>query len=269
MGVRTHPSDKDSCPDAFERLVDEHGSMLYQLGLRFCGDSSDAEDMVQETFINAYKGWDGFRGESDPKTWLYTIAARVCARMGRKRSGEPDRIGSLDELLPFGEERIAMVPGELGDELERRVRDEARQRVEGAIASLPDTFRVPLVLKEIVGFGVADVARILGLSEGTVRSRVHRARLKLRAAVDTLVPRAPGVAPPPAYPERTCLDLLDAKQEAIDRGVPFDTGVICDRCRSVFATLDLAHEACRDLRNGVLPRDLRERILTDLGGSGV
>ncbi|MHC5115119.1 MAG: sigma factor-like helix-turn-helix DNA-binding protein, partial [Planctomycetota bacterium] len=137
-----------------------------------------------------------------------------------------------------------------------------------AIAGLPDEFRVPLILKEIVGFTVPGVAAILGVAEGTVRSRVHRARLKLRAAVDAVIPRGASEAPPPAYDQQTCLDLLDAKQDALDRGVPFDSRVICERCRSVFASLDLTQELCRDLAADRLPEGLRERLAAAIENSG-
>ena len=117
-----------------------------------------------------------------------------------------------------------------------------------------------MILKEIVGLSNSEIAEILDIEVGTVRSRVHRARLKLRASVDGAIPRAPGTAPPPAYSEQTCLDLLNAKQEALDRGVPFDSAIICERCRSVFASLDLTQQACRQLASGVMPSDLRERL---------
>jgi RNA polymerase sigma-70 factor (ECF subfamily) len=146
---------------------------------------------------------------------------------------------------------------------------EARERLEAEIVRLPDEFRVPLILKEIVGLSVKEVAEVLGLEEATARSRVHRARLKLRAAVDGALPRAPGPAPAPAYPERTCLDLLNAKQESLDRGVPFDGHVICDRCRSVFASLDLTQQVCRQLANDELPAGVRERLMERVrGGDG-
>ena len=215
---------------------------------------------MQEVFLQAFRAWGSFRGESSETTWLYRIAVRACGRMRRKRAGEPERIGSLDELLPFGEMRIAAVASEQEEAVERSIRAEALERVEGAIAGLPDEFRVPLVLKELAGLSVPEVASVLDLAEGTVRSRVHRARLKLRAAADGAIPRAPGEAPPPAYPERTCLDLLDAKQAALDRGVAFDESVICDRCRSVFASLDLTHEVCRELGDGPAPAELRGRL---------
>lgn len=246
--------------DAIDGLVDRHAGSIYGLGLRFCGNATDAEDLVQEVFLNAQKGWEGFRGESDPKTWLYTIAARACQRMQRKKAGEPRRVASLDVELPFGEPLIAALASEQDGVVQAQIRREARERIERAIAELPEEFRVPLVLKEIVGFSVPQVAGMLGLEEGTVKSRVHRARLKLREAVDAVLPRSPEPAPPPAYEERVCLDLLNAKQEALDRGVEFDGAVICDRCRSVFASLDLTQQVCHDLAGGELPTGVRERL---------
>lgn len=232
---------------AVARLAEEHAGRLYQLALRFCGHPDEAEDLVQEVFLSAFRSWEGFRGESDPRTWLYRIAARACQRMHRKRSGEPDHIGSLDAMLPFGEPLIAVVPGEQSDAMQAQIQAEAQERLESAITRLPDEFRVPLVLKEIVGLEVRDIAEILDLEPATVRSRVHRARLKLREAVDRAIPRTAEPAPPPAYDRQTCLDLLNAKQEALDRGVAFPESVICDRCRSVFASLDLTQDLCRRL----------------------
>jgi RNA polymerase sigma-70 factor, ECF subfamily len=251
--------------EAIDELVDRYAGSIYGLGLRFCGNATDAEDLVQEVFLNAQKGWEGYRRESDPKTWLYTIAARACQRMQRKKAGEPRRVASLDADLPFGERLIAAVVTEQDPVVQEQIRLEARARIERAIAELPEDFRVPLVLKEIVGFTVPQVAGMLGLEEGTVKSRVHRARLKLREAVDAVLPRNPEPAPPPAYEQRVCLDLLNAKQEALDRGVEFNAALICDRCRSVFASLDLTQQVCHDLAGGKLPAGVRERLRGAMG----
>jgi RNA polymerase sigma-70 factor, ECF subfamily len=253
---------------AIPRLVDAEAGRLYALGLRFCGDPDEARDLMQETFLQAWRKWDGFEGRSSPATWLYTIAARVCQRFRRKRSGEPERIESLDELLPFGETRMAVVPDPDEGPLAERVRAEARERVEEAIAGLPVAFRMPLVLKEIVGLGVADVAAVLGLKEATVKTRLHRARLRVRAALEEALPWRD--APPPAYSRQVCLDLLRAKQEALDRGVPFRVpgAVVCERCAALFGTLDLGGELCREIAAGRLPDELRAELLARLARAG-
>jgi RNA polymerase sigma-70 factor (ECF subfamily) len=170
-------------------------------------------------------------------------------------------MASLEELLPFGEPTMpAPGPGDAAPSAE------LRRRVEEAVAELPPAFRMPLVLKDIHGFSVAETAAILGLRGATVRTRVHRARLLLRRAAASALPRRPGAAP--AYSRRVCLDLLRAKQEALDRGVPFPLGneVVCERCNAVFASLDLAVDACRELSRGDLPAALRGRILAATAG---
>ena len=98
--------------EAIPRLLDLYGGRLHALGRQICGCAEDAQDLVQEIFVQAWRKWDQFDGRSDPIYWLFTIARRTCQRMHRKRAGEPERMQSLDDLLPFGEARIAVVPGE-------------------------------------------------------------------------------------------------------------------------------------------------------------
>lgn len=242
--------------EAIPALFEQHAPRLYALGRRLCGSEHEAEDLVQETFLQAYRRWETFDGRADPGTWLWTIAARMCQRLHRKRAGEPAKLAAYDELLPFRDVKLAST-----DAVDEAQRAEARAEVERAIAQLPVEFRLPLVLKEIIGFPVDDVARMLNLKPATVKTRLHRARLKLRQAVDEALPKQPGEAPPPAYEKQVCLDLLAAKQAALDRGVAFDESIICDRCRTIFAELDLAQSVCRDLAAGELPDEVRARVL--------
>ena len=165
---------------ALPLLVDAYGGRLYALGLRFCGNAEEAQDMVQETFLQAWRKWEQFEGRARASTWLYRIASRVCQRFHRKRAGEPDRLESLD-ALPFAGADLAVVPD---GPLTRVLREDARSEVEQAIADLPLAFRMPLVLKEIAGFSVAEVADVLGLKAATVKTRLHRARLRVRQALE-------------------------------------------------------------------------------------
>lgn len=249
---------------AVAELVDKHGGLIYSLGLRFCGDADEAQDLVQDTFLQAFRKWDQFEGRSEPTTWLYRIAARACQRRRRRRSGEPRRLEALESLLPSGEGKVVELPSSQEDPFALLERKETRAAVERAIASLPETFRLPLVLKEILELPVATVARMLQIKENTVKTRLHRARLYVAKALRQKLPRKS--AGPPDHSKQTCLDLLKLKQDALDRGVPFEvpSEELCDRCRSLFTTLDLGGEACRRLRRGELPQRVRTAVLDHL-----
>jgi RNA polymerase sigma-70 factor, ECF subfamily len=249
--------------------MEEYGGKIHGLGLRLCGSPEEADDLVQETFLQAFRNWDQFEGRSSPSSWLFTIASRLCQRRHRRRSGEPERMEPLERLLPSGERDIPDVP-DVPDTregpLDENLRREAREAVEAALPRIPLSFRLPLVLKDIAELSIAEIAQALGLQEATVKTRIHRARLALRRELVKQLPRRP--APPPDHDRRTCLDLLHAKQEALDRGVPLPLapGELCARCRSLFSTLDLTQEACHAIGQGELPpavRDLLRRRLAE------
>ncbi len=250
----------DPAEIAIPRLLEAHGARIYSLALRLCRRPEDAEDLVQEIFLQAYRKWHQFDGRSSPTTWLFTIAVRACQRMHRRRAGQPQRIASLDEVMPFSEHRLASVPARGTGATHDRGRREAIEQIEEAIAHLPPEFRLPLVLKDIVGLPVQDVASALGLKPATVKTRLHRARLRLRRALLGLLPQRAG--PPPAYARQVCLDLLRAKQDALDRGAAFPVSgeIICERCRSVFDTLDWVHDLCGQIVTDRLPARVRRRL---------
>lgn len=252
---------------AIPQLLETEGAKLLSLAGRFCGSRNEAEDLVQEVFLKAWRSWDKFEGRSAPGTWLYTIAVRTCQRMHRKKSGEPNKMETLDELLPLGSSRMALLRSPDDGPLEFHLHKEQVERIEAAIASLPDDFRMPLVLKEVVGFSVQAVAQVLELPLNTVKTRLHRARLKLRLAMDSVLPQTTGV--PPIYSREVCLDLLAAKQKCLDEGLQFDfpDQMVCERCESVFGTMDLAQAACQEMGQGTLPEGLQEHILARLAGS--
>lgn len=246
--------------EAIPRLLEEHGGKILALGRQFCSSPEEAEDMLQETFLQAWRKWEQFEGRSNPGTWLYTIASRVCQRFHRKRSGEPDRLESIEGGALFSDASIPVVPGE-DDPLMEQIRREGREQVEAAITALPDEFRLPLVLREIVGFSLAEIGAILDLKEATVKTRLHRARLRVRDAIAEVLPKRE--VPPPKYDREVCLDLLQSKQDHLDRALDFEfpEGVVCERCAEVFATLDLASDTCSTLAEGKLPAPLQAALL--------
>lgn len=256
-----------SADDAIPLLLDRYGGRIHALGLRLCRHADDAEDLLQETFLQAWRGWEGFEGRADPGTWLYRIAARVCARARRRRAGQPSRTLSLEELLPFGSGPVPdLAADDPGHPLDGELRRELVGEVEAAIADLPEQFRMPVVLKEVVGFSVAEVAEVLDLKPATVKTRLHRGRLMVRKAVADHLPTT--TAPPPAFTKQVCLDLLHAKQDALDRGVemPCPEADLCARCRAIFASMDLTQQLCRSLGDDPLDEGVRASVLDALPG---
>lgn len=168
-------------PKNFDMLYRDHVDLMYRFANRLCGEPEAAQDLVQETFLNAYRGFKKFRGEAQISTWLYTIASRACLRMRRRRKGAPERELSLDEFIPTseGEFRLQIPVDGLSPE-EALQNKELRQALDAAIDKLPKKYKMVLVLRDMEGLGAKEVGTIMGLNERAVKSRLHRARLFVR-----------------------------------------------------------------------------------------
>ncbi len=180
------PARDGAAPDgksvaAFDRLYRDHVDRMYRFAQRLCGSPEDAKDLVQETFLSAYRNLKNFRGESSVSTWLYTIAAHACQRMRRKRKGEPDYKLSLDALIPTSDGSMPMqiAGGDLSPE-ERLQFKELRRSLHSAVHKLPKKYRMVLVLRDMEGLSAKEVGAVMGLTERAVKSRLHRARLFVR-----------------------------------------------------------------------------------------
>jgi len=166
---------------AFDRLYRDHVDRMYRFAQRLCGSPEDAKDLVQETFLSAYRSLKDFRGESSVSTWLYAIAAHACQRMRRKRKGEPERELSLDALIPTSDGDMPLqVPGDELSPQERLEYKELRRSLFAAVHQLPKKYRMVLVLRDMEGLSAREVGAVMGLTERAVKSRLHRARLFVR-----------------------------------------------------------------------------------------
>lgn len=262
---KTSPAAGTPASEAIPVLFDLHASMIRGLAWRLSGSEDEADEILQETFLEAQRSWTRFEGRSKASTWLGGIAIRRWKRRHRRRVGEPARIPSLDELLPFGETTSSVIPATGDTPLEQVIRNEAASAVHQAILELPDDFRVPLVMKEMLELPIADVAAALDLNQQTVKSRLHRARLRMREAMRSRLPQSPAVDP--AYDRQTCIDLLNAKLEALDAGRVFPVAdeVLCGRCSAVFAELDLTADLCRDCSGSEPSEALRALVVRAAG----
>ena len=157
---------------AFEELYRTHAGRLYSVAYRLLGNPADAEDLLQEVFLAAHRKLETFRGDSALGTWLYRLATNLCLDHLRSRTGRSNQLtDSLDDEDPISE------PGGIGL-AEQTV---TKMDLERALARLPEGCRAAFVLHDVEGLEHREVAEVLGIAEGTSKSQVHKARLKLRA----------------------------------------------------------------------------------------
>jgi RNA polymerase sigma-70 factor (ECF subfamily) len=167
--------------EKFHDLVERYEQKLYNFGLRMCRNPSDAEDMIQDTFLNVFKYLKSFRYETKFKNWLYRVAASTCIKKRRKSKFAPDKELSLDEFLPDDEtEKPDHVPEWALQPLDKLLNEELAGVINRTILRLPRKYRVVIVLRDIEGFSTSETAQILNLSPSNVKVRLHRARLYLR-----------------------------------------------------------------------------------------
>lgn len=169
---------KDGNHSAFEQLIRDNETRIYNLILRMVGNPEDAMDLSQETFLNAWKGLSSFHGDSAFSTWLYRLANNVCLDFLRSQKRRQDTIGSplsLDgEDAPPPPADSAPKPDE---QLEHKERSLALHR---ALAELPEHHSQILILRELSGLSYQEISDVLKLDIGTVKSRLTRARLALK-----------------------------------------------------------------------------------------
>jgi RNA polymerase sigma-70 factor (ECF subfamily) len=153
--------------DAFGELVARHRDRVWAIALRMCREPEDAEDVLQETFLAAWRSIDRFGGRSEVSTWLYRIAVNKSY----------DQIGKRRESTPLDEPHEPAAPVDAGEQRARQ------QAIERALAGLTPEFRAVAVLCDILGLTPAEAAEIVEIPEGTAKSRLFRARAELARAL--------------------------------------------------------------------------------------
>lgn len=166
---------------AFESLVTRYEAKVYRLALRMLRNPQDAEDALQETFLQVFRGLAGFEGRSQFSTWLFRLATNVCLMRIRHRETEPSKLLPLEDYLPKLEEGDSPQMIEWADRPEEALLSkESREKMMEALDKLPPEYRAVFILRDIEGFSNAETGESLGISVAAVKSRLHRARLALR-----------------------------------------------------------------------------------------
>ena len=168
----------------FARLVDEYSSSVYRLGLKMLGNPQDAEDVLQNTFINALTHITSFEGRSSLSTWLYRIASNEALMLLRKKKPEIN----LDDA-EGGEEAEDLKPTQFMDwsalPEDELLSGEGRQTLDAAIQALPESLRIVFLLRDVEGLSIKETAEALHLTETNVKTRLLRARMFLREGLST------------------------------------------------------------------------------------
>lgn len=221
---------------ALETLLERHQAQVYRFGLKMCRDPEDAKDVLQDTLLAMARGVRDFRGASSISTWLYTIARSFCIKRRRKSKFAPPEERSLDSA---GAEtkKLADPAGGADESLASK---QIEQALERAIGELEPMYREVLLLRDVEGLTAPEVAEVLGLTPQAVKSRLHRARLAVRARVAPLL----GIPLDGAAPG-SCPDVLTLFSQHLEDEISPD---VCAQMERHLASCSRCRGACEALR---------------------
>ena len=156
-------------------LYDAHSPRVYRLAFRLTGDADLAREFTQDTFVRAFGQLSRFRGDSALSTWLHRITVTVVANAMRKVKRFRERETDLEDVHPLGSDSTGVDPV-------------LRERLHRAITQLPEIYRTTVIMHDIEGYTHTEIAEVLGVAEGTCKSRLSQARAQLRVALADLAP---------------------------------------------------------------------------------
>jgi RNA polymerase sigma-70 factor (ECF subfamily) len=238
---------------ATEELLARHEREIYRFGLRMCGNEEDARDVLQETLLAAFRNLSGFRGDARLSTWLYQIARSFCIKQRRPHS---------DVRAEPIEPRVAhQVPsGEAGAD-ERVHARQIGELLSAEIAKLPDGYREALVLRDVEGLSAEEAAAVAGVEVGALKSRLHRARLELRAHLaERLGERAVGGPPPCAELAQELSAYADADVDQATCTKIEEHLARCPRCAGACEALKRTVSLCRRIPGDEVPPAVRAAV---------
>ena len=175
-------------PGAFDQFVELYRSKLFHYSFMMCGHREDAEEVAQETLMNVFEHLDQLREPERVRSWVFRIAKNACLMKRRKSVFAPTEELSLDELMPVsgmdgGQVKIQIADWSALPDAEV-LRSELRRQLDQAIAELPEIYRAVMLLRDVEELSTQESAEILGITEDTVKTRLHRARLAVRQKLD-------------------------------------------------------------------------------------
>ena len=236
-------------PDSMERALALLQQTTFSFSMKVCGHRQDAEDTAQETLLRTVPKLAQFDSPEALAVWLYKVARSRCLMSRRRGKFAPRQTLSLDDLVPDRSQLDALTTSrEVGPE-QQLLRDENREDLQRAVLKIPPDYRMVLVLHDMEEFSTGEVARITGLREGTVRVRLHRARVFLRNQLARkLKPATRSEQQPSARCKRLFALLSDYIDQQIDPSLCADVeGHLgdCSPCKAYLASLEETVRRCQ------------------------
>jgi RNA polymerase sigma-70 factor (ECF subfamily) len=247
---------------ALERLLEQHEPRLYRFARRLCRSPADAEDVLQESLISAARAIETFRGASSLSTWLYAIARSHCIKKHRRRRAAPLEVSlEAEEAAPARDHPDPRPDPEAALQARR-----LETALEQAIARLDRPYREVLILRDVEGLTAPEVSTVTGLSVAAIKSRLHRARSRVREELAPLLaPR--GELAAAASSDRPCPDVVRLLSRHLEGDISPRTCARmekhlanCPRCRVSCDGLRRVLETCRAAPTPEVPPALQERV---------
>ena len=249
-------------PDSIERALEQLQGTVFSFSMKLCGNREDAEDTTQETLLQAVPYLQRFDRPEALTLWLYKVAKSRCLMSRRKSKFAPSVQLSLEELMQTRREPRKPAGATEDTPETLMLQREVRQRLQQAVLQLPLSHRLVIVLHDMEGLSTKETAALLGIREGTMRVRLHRARLFVQSELAQIAAPRRGMAKPPAAFPGRCKKLIAQLSEYLDERLD-DTScgelekhlADCQPCRALLSSLERTLEQCRRHRpGGVHPR---------------
>jgi RNA polymerase sigma-70 factor (ECF subfamily) len=228
---------------AIDELLARYQERIYRFGLRMCGDEESAREVLQETMLSAFKNLPGFRGDAALSTWLYQIARSFCIK--QRRGVRPSAPLDADLPAPAPAPDMELHAHQIG------------QALAAAIAALPADQREVLVLRDVEGLSAQEAADVVGIEVAALKSRLHRARLALRARLTGVLAEAPEPCPELAH------ELSAYAAAEIDQATCVQIEhhlATCPRCTGACDALRRTVSMCRSIPGGAVPAPVRAAV---------
>ena len=165
---------------AYDKIMQRYEQKVYALCFRMSGNHNDAQDLAQEAFLKAFRALPSFKGQSQFSTWLYRIVTNTCLDERRKQARKPTLL-SMDKPLETGDGQIALtLPDNAPDPLRVTLQNELQADIQQVLSQLPQEQRLVIVMRDLEGYSYEEISAVLDINMGTVKSRLSRARIKVR-----------------------------------------------------------------------------------------